>query len=42
MPGLGFGAATYRDRVEGYGVAMKRAIRERSSGATVSLAAGAR
>jgi choline dehydrogenase-like flavoprotein len=36
MPGLGFGAATY-NQTEGYGVAMKRAIRERYGSTTVSL-----
>ena len=36
MPGLGFGAGTY-NRVEGYGLPMKKAIRESYGGTTVSL-----
>ena len=36
MPGLGFGAATYNQR-EGYGIAMKQAIRENYGGTTVNL-----
>jgi choline dehydrogenase-like flavoprotein len=36
MPGLGFGAATYNQR-EGYGLAMKQAIRENYGGTTISL-----
>jgi choline dehydrogenase-like flavoprotein len=36
MPALGFGAATY-NQTEGYGVAMKKAIRERYGSSTISL-----
>ena len=36
MPGLGFGAGTY-NRTEGYGLPMKKAIRESYGGTTVSL-----
>jgi choline dehydrogenase-like flavoprotein len=36
MPGLGFGAGTY-NRTEGYGLPMKRAIRDSYGGTTVSL-----
>jgi choline dehydrogenase-like flavoprotein len=36
MPGLGFGASTY-NRIEGYGLPLKHAIRESYGGTTVSL-----